>query len=46
MKGVYILACLVALGFVTWVAVLVVNGIRARRARMLREKTLRERGIL
>jgi len=45
-KGVYILACLVALGFVTWVAVLVVNGIRARRARMLREKTLRERGIL
>jgi hypothetical protein len=42
MKGVYILACLVGLGFVTWVAILVVNGVRARNARKLNQKLRRE----
>lgn len=45
MKGVYILACLVALGLGTWVAILAVNGIRARNARRLRKKNQEERGI-
>ena len=42
MKGVYILACLIGLGLASWVAILAVNGIRARNARKLREKLRRE----
>lgn len=45
MKGVYILGCLAALGLGVWVTILIVNGVRARNARRLRERNQRERGI-